>query len=100
MIVDALPPAADWAVNQTAFHTILGLTPRIVAASLAAYFIGEFTNSYVLAKMKIWSEGRHLWMRTIGSTIAGEGVDTVVFVYIAFIGVLPGGVSLATIASG
>ena len=94
-----LPPAPGWPLQEQ-FSAVLGFVPRIVFASLIAYVAGEFTNSYVLAKMKIWSEGRRLWMRTIGSTIAGEGVDTVLFVYIAFIGVLPGGVILATMVSG
>lgn len=87
-IVDWLPPAADWP-GQDAFHAILGQTPRIVLASLLAYFAGEFSNSYVLARMKVAMQGRALWMRTIGSTLVGEGVDTVVFVLVAFWGVLP-----------
>jgi uncharacterized integral membrane protein (TIGR00697 family) len=65
---------------------ILGQTPRIVAASLVAYFAGEFSNSFVLAKMKILTRGRWLFTRTIGSTIIGEGIDTVLFVTIAFAG--------------
>lgn len=89
MIVGKLPPAADWP-NQAAYEKILGLTPRIVIASLIAYFAGEFSNSFTLAKMKIFSRGRFLWTRTIGSTIVGEGVDTLLFVFIAFYGVFPG----------
>src|SRR4249920_640420 len=73
-IILKFPPAEGWP-NQAAYETVFGATPRIVLASLIAYFAGEFCNSYVLAKMKIWSEGRRLWMRTIGSTIAGELVD-------------------------
>ncbi len=88
MIVGALPPAPDWP-HQGAYETILGLTPRIVIASLVAYFLGEFVNSYAMAKLKIISKGKHLWLRTIGSTVAGEFVDTVIFVAIAFWGVLP-----------
>jgi uncharacterized integral membrane protein (TIGR00697 family) len=88
MIVGKLPPAADWG-NQGAYDKILGLTPRIVLASLIAYFSGEFSNAYTLAKMKIFTKGRWLWSRTIGSTIIGEGIDTVLFVMIAFYGVLP-----------
>ncbi|KUG27427.1 putative preq0 transporter [hydrocarbon metagenome] len=88
MIVGVLPPAADWP-HQEAYDAILGLTPRIVLASLAAYFCGEFVNSYVMAKLKVKTEGRFLWMRTIGSTLFGQVVDTVVFVAVAFTGVLP-----------
>lgn len=89
MAVDALPPANDWAANQNAFHAILGLTPRIVTASLVAYFVGEFVNAYMLAKMKIWLAGKKLWVRTIGSTLIGEALDTAIFCAIAFYGVLP-----------
>lgn len=85
--VGKLPPAAGWE-NQEAYEKILGLTPRIVVASLIAYFSGEFSNSFVLAKMKILTKGRVLWSRTIGSTIVGELVDTVLFVLIAFGGIL------------
>ena len=97
-IVDWLPPAADWSA-QDAFHAILGQTPRIVAASLLAYFAGEFSNSFVLAKMKLATEGRWLWARTIGSTLVGEGVDTVVFVLVAFLGVLPNELVWAVLVS-
>jgi queuosine precursor transporter len=87
-VVDLLPAAKDWSL-QDAFHAILGQTPRIVVASLLAYWAGEFVNSYTLAKMKLWSSGRFLWMRTIGSTVVGEAVDTVTFIVVAFLGVLP-----------
>jgi uncharacterized integral membrane protein (TIGR00697 family) len=87
-LVGALPPAPGWE-NQLAYQAILGTTPRIVAGSLIAYFAGEFSNSYTLAKMKIWTQGRWLWTRTIGSTLVGEGVDTLLFVAIAFAGTLP-----------
>jgi len=86
--VGALPSAPDWG-GQAAYETILGLTPRIVAASILAYFCGEFLNSFVLAKLKIATAGRWLWLRTISSTLVGEGVDTVLFVVVAFWGVLP-----------
>ena len=89
MIVGALKPAAGWE-NQAAYQAILGLTPRIVLASLIAYFAGEFSNSYILAKMKIWMAGKRLWARTITSTLVGEGLDTVLFIGIAFYRVLPG----------
>jgi queuosine precursor transporter len=87
-LVGALPPAQGWE-HQESYKAILGTTPRIVLGSLIAYFAGEFSNSYVLAKMKIWSQGRWLWTRTIGSTLVGEGVDTLLFVLIAFAGALP-----------
>jgi len=87
MGVAALPAADSW-VHQDAFMNILGQTPRIVLASMVAYFAGEFSNSYLLAKIKVWMRGRHLWVRTIGSTLIGEGLDTVLFVTIAFYGVL------------
>lgn len=88
MVVGRLPGASDWH-NQDAYDKILGLTPRIVVASLIAYFAGEFSNSFTLAKMKILTRGRWLWTRTIGSTIVGEFVDTMLFVLIAFAGVFP-----------
>ena len=82
----AFPPAPGWP-HQAAFQTVFGSTPRIVVASLIAYFCGEFCNSYVLAKMKLLTRGRFLWMRTIGSTIAGEAVDSLIFYPLAFLGV-------------
>jgi queuosine precursor transporter len=84
-VIVALPPAAGWN-DQRAYETVFGQTPRIVFASLTAFFVGEFANSYVLAKMKVKTSGRHLWMRTIGSTIVGEGVDSIVFYPMAFLG--------------
>ena len=82
-VVVALPPATEWK-HQGAYEIAFGNTWRIVIASLTAYFCGEFVNSYVLAKMKIWSAGKHLWMRTIGSTICGEGIDSLIFYPLAF----------------
>lgn len=87
-VVGALPPAEGWE-NQEAYLAILGTTPRIVLGSLIAYFAGEFSNSYTLARMKVLTRGRWLWMRTIGSTLVGEGVDTLLFVTIAFAGTMP-----------
>jgi hypothetical protein len=87
-LVGALPPAEGWE-NQEAYEAILGTTPRIVLGSLIAYFAGEFSNSYTLAKMKVLTQGRWLWTRTIGSTLVGEGVDTILFVTIAFAGTMP-----------
>jgi len=83
-----LPPAQGW-VNQASLETVFGGTPRLVAASLIAYCIGEFANSYTLAKMKIWSQGKWLWTRTVGSTIVGELIDSVIFYPIAFLGLWP-----------
>jgi queuosine precursor transporter len=86
-IVDALPPADGWDL-QASYHSILGQAPRIVLASLLAYLAGEFSNSFVLARLKEATAGRWLWMRTIGSTLVGEAVDTLVFLVAAFWGVL------------
>jgi len=83
-----LPPAPVFDA-QAAYERILGSTPRFLIASFAAYLAGEFTNSVVLSKMKILTKGRWLWTRTIGSTVVGQGVDTVVVLSIAFLGVLP-----------
>ena len=82
-----LPPASEWE-HQTAYETILGYAPRLLLASFAAYLIGEFANSFILAKMKIATRGRWLWTRTIGSTIVGQGLDSTVFISIAFAGTL------------
>lgn len=84
-VVVALPPAPFWQ-HQAAYEIAFGNAWRIVAASMIAYFCGEFVNSYVLARMKVWSEGRWLWMRTIGSTIFGEAVDSALFYPLAFYG--------------
>lgn len=84
-VVVALPPAADWK-GQAAYESVFGQVPRIVFASVCAFWAGELVNSYVMAKMKVWSQGKHLWMRTIGSTIAGEGVDSLIFYPVAFLG--------------
>ena len=83
-VVVKLPPAPDWG-NQAAYETIFGQVPRIVFASLCAFWAGEFVNSFVLAKMKLWTGGRHLWSRTIGSTLAGQGVDSLIFYPLAFL---------------
>lgn len=86
-----LPPAQVWG-SQQAYETILGYAPRLLVASFAAYLVGEFANSFVLAKMKIATKGRWLWARTIGSTIVGQGLDAVVFILVAFAGTQPWGV--------
>ena len=82
-----LPPAPGWN-NQEAYRTVFYQVPRMVAASLIAYWCGEFANSFVLAKMKVWTEGKYLWTRTVGSTVVGQGVDTIVFMGLAFGGSL------------
>ena len=87
-LIVALPPAPGWEM-QEAFATVLGQTPRIVVGSLIAFLCGEFVNSYIMARMKIATQGRHLWMRTIGSTIAGQAVDSMLFQVLAFAGVWP-----------
>jgi len=84
-VVVSLPPAPFWK-NQEAYEVAFGSTWRIAAASMIAYFAGEFVNSFVLAKMKIATAGRWLWTRTIGSTILGEGVDSLIFYPLAFYG--------------
>ncbi|MDI1296853.1 MAG: queuosine precursor transporter [bacterium] len=85
-VVVALPPAAGWP-DQKAYEAVFGGTGRIVFASLAAFWAGEFANSFVLAKMKLLTQGRPLWMRTIGSTVVGQGVDSLLFYPLAFYGV-------------
>ena len=87
-IIVRLPPAAGWNGQET-YERIFGQTPRIVFASLVAFWIGEFANSYMLAKLKIFTEGRYLWVRTIGSTVIGEGIDSALFFPLAFYGVWP-----------
>lgn len=83
-----LPPAPVFEA-QAAYERILGSTPRFLLASFLAYLVGEFSNSYVLARMKVKTKGRWLWTRTIGSTIVGQGIDTIIVLAIGFIGVLP-----------
>lgn len=82
-------PAADFWQNQQALEAVMGFTWRITAASLIAYFVGEFANSYVLAKLKVLMQGKALWVRTIGSTIIGEAFDSVLFYPLAFLGTWP-----------
>ena len=84
-VVVALPPAAGWD-GQQAYETVFGSTWRIVAASMTAFWVGEFANSFVLAKLKIVTGGRLLWTRTIGSTVVGQGLDSVIFYPLAFYG--------------
>lgn len=93
-----LPAPAFWQGEQ-AFETILGFTPRLLVASFVAYLVGEFANSSLLAKMKVWTQGRHLWARTIGSTIVGQGLDSLIFITIAFGGQMAVSGLLATVLS-
>lgn len=82
-------PAAEFWDGQAAYERILGLAPRILLASFLAYLVGEFANAYVLAKMKIATQGRWLWARTIGSTLVGQGLDSLIFIGLAFAGTIP-----------
>ena len=92
-----LPPAPFWTLGvyatpqeaQQAYDALLGFTPRLLLASFIAYLVGEFLNAYVLARLKLKTRGRFLWMRTIGSTLVGQGADSLVFLSIAFWGILP-----------
>jgi queuosine precursor transporter len=85
-VVVSLPPAAGWE-GQAAYESVFGQVPRIVFASIVAFWAGEFVNSFVLAKMKVWTKGKHLWSRTIGSTVVGQGIDSIIFYPLAFWGV-------------
>jgi queuosine precursor transporter len=96
--VDGLP-VPDGAEGAESFHAVIGQTPRIVLASLLAYLCGEFINSFVLAKLKLATAGRWLWSRTVGSTVVGQGVDTAIFLAVAFAGVLPADLLLSLLAS-
>ena len=84
-VVVKLPPAPSW-IGQAAYEQVFGQVPRIVMASIAAFWAGEFVNSIVLARMKVWTGGKYLWTRTIGSTVAGQGVDSLIFYPLAFWG--------------
>ena len=97
-VVQLLPPAAGWQYQEDFSH-ILGFVPRIVLASLIAYFAGEFSNSFTLSKLKIFTRGRFLWIRTITSTLIGEGLDTLLFCTIAFYGSIPVPVLISVIVS-
>ena len=93
-VAGMLPATVFWE-NQDAWNSVLGAAPRILLASFLAYLVGEFANAFVLAKLKVATEGRHLWLRTIGSTLVGQGLDSAVFITLAFAGILPAG-ALAT----
>jgi hypothetical protein len=92
-------PAASFWDGQEAYERILGYTPRLLFASFLAYLTGEFANSFVLAKMKIATGGRWLWMRTIGSTLVGQGLDSLVFITLAFVGTIPIALLILTIVT-
>jgi uncharacterized integral membrane protein (TIGR00697 family) len=98
VVVQHLPSAPDWP-NQGAYEKILGFVPRVVLGSILAYWAGEFANSYVLARLKILTQGRHLWSRTIGSTVVGQAVDSLVFATVAFGGVVPVPILVRIVAS-
>ena len=93
-----LPAASFWEA-QEAYERILGYTPRLLFASFLAYLVGEFANSYVLAKMKIATGGRWLWLRTIGSTLVGQGLDSLLFITLAFVGTIPVAALMLTIVA-
>ena len=86
LFTTALPAAPQWQ-NQEAFEQVFGFVPRVLAASLIAYWCGEFANAFVMSKMKVLTNGRYLWTRTIGSTVAGQFVDTVVVMMVIFVGI-------------
>lgn len=92
-------PAAPFWQGQAAYQTILSGTPRLLLASFVAYLVGEFANSTVLVKMKIWTQGRYLWLRTIGSTVIGQGLDSLLFIIVAFAGLLTPAETLTAILS-
>ena len=93
-----LPGATFWDA-QAAYERILGFTPRLLLASFCAYLVGEFANSFLLAKMKVLTAGRMLWARTIGSTFIGQGLDSLIFVALAFGGIIPSGALLSAIVT-
>ena len=92
-------PAAPVFEAQAAYERILGYTPRLLAASFLAYLVGEFANAIVLARMKVVTNGRFLWSRTIGSTLVGQGLDSLVFIILAFAGTIPASALLAAIVT-
>lgn len=94
-----LPSAPEWP-NQQAFATVFYTVPRLVAASLLAYWCGEFANSYTLAKLKLITKGKHLWTRTIGSTVVGQAIDSTVVMFVGFYGIVPVNTILRLIVSG
>ena len=99
MVIVALPPHPDWH-NQEAFAVVFGFVPRVVVSSLIAYWAGEFANSFVMSKMKLLTSGKYLWTRTVGSTVAGQAVDTVIVMVLLFAGREPAWTIVNLILSG
>jgi hypothetical protein len=99
LICVKLPAAPEWP-NQKAFETVFYMVPRLVIASLLAYWCGEFANSFTLAKLKLLTKGRHLWTRTIGSTVVGQAIDSVMVMFIGFYGIVPVNTIVRLIISG
>lgn len=99
LITTSLPAAPEWK-NQDAFEKVFGFVPRVLVASLVAYWCGEFANAFVMSKMKLLTKGKHLWTRTIGSTVVGQLVDTVVVIFVIFVGVYDLGTMLNLIFTG
>jgi uncharacterized integral membrane protein (TIGR00697 family) len=97
-LAQLLPAASFWEA-QEAYEQILGYTPRLLVASFLAYLVGEFTNAIILARLKVLTQGRWLWMRTIGSTLVGQGLDSLVFITLAFAGTIPLAGLLTTIVT-
>lgn len=97
-VAGLIPSPAFWQ-NHGAWDTILGFTPRLLIASFVAYLVGEFANSSVLAKMKVWTGGKYLWSRTISSTLVGQGLDSLVFIAIAFGGLIAPAAIMTTVIS-
>lgn len=99
LITTSLPAAPEWK-NQEAFEKVFGFVPRVLIASLVAYWCGEFANAFVMSKMKLLTKGKHLWTRTIGSTVVGQFVDTIVVIFVIFVGVYDLGTMLNLIFTG
>jgi uncharacterized integral membrane protein (TIGR00697 family) len=95
-----LVPPAVFFKDDAAYHQIFSSSPKIAVAGLLAVLVGDFCNSYTLAKMKVWSRGNHLWLRFVGSTVVGEGINTLIFYGVALYGILPNRVLLASILIG
>jgi queuosine precursor transporter len=98
-LVQISPPASDWP-NQESFEAVLGFVPRIVLASIIAFFVGQLLNAYVLVKIKERTKEKSLWLRLMGSTVVGQFVDTLIFCTIAFYGVITGATFLSYVAFG
>lgn len=97
----AIPAAPEWpAANQEAFRIVFGAVPRMIVASLVAFWAGEFTNSYVMARMKVWTGGRWLWTRTVGSTVVGQAIDSLLVTAVFYWGTVPWTTVLVAAGSG